>query len=133
MFSLQDAAREVVDYMLFIEEAPILDRIAGSTRFAEDFASLGPNDRKGRSLRQLSLEKRLMQFPCSYMIYSAQFDSLPAKAKDAIYRQLWRIISGQEKDKKYSRLSSADRLAIVEILRDTKKDLPAYFLAASVP
>jgi hypothetical protein len=27
----------------------------------------------------------------------------------------------------YSRLTLADRKAIVEILRDTRKDLPAYF------
>jgi hypothetical protein len=73
-----------------------------------------------------------MQYPCSYMIYSAQFDSLPAEAKSAIYQRMWRILSGQEKSARYQRLSRTDRLAITEILHDTKKDLPAYFKSVSV-
>jgi hypothetical protein len=41
---------------------------------------------------------------------------------------LWEVLSGQEQDERYrSALSLADRRAIVEILRDTKKDLPPYF------
>jgi hypothetical protein len=52
---------------------------------------------------------------------------LPAQARDAIYRRMWRILSGKETAPKYARLSAADRRAIVEILGDTRKDLPAYF------
>jgi hypothetical protein len=38
------------------------------------------------------------------------------------------VLSGEERDARYlSALSLADRRAIVEILRDTKKDLPSYF------
>jgi hypothetical protein len=66
------------------------------------------------------------------MIHSALFDSLPAQAKRSIYRRMWNILSGQEKSPKYSRLSKADRLAVVEILKDTKMDLPDYFQAAAV-
>jgi hypothetical protein len=40
---------------------------------------------------------------------------------------MWRILSGQVADVRYRRLSSGDRRAIVEILRDTKRDLPDYF------
>lgn len=40
---------------------------------------------------------------------------------------MWRVLSGQDAAPKYARLAAADRRAIVEILRDTKKDLPAYF------
>jgi hypothetical protein len=36
-------------------------------------------------------------------------------------------LSGAESNKRYARLKAADRTAIVEILRDTKQDLPAYF------
>jgi hypothetical protein len=36
-------------------------------------------------------------------------------------------LSGQERQAPYTRLSVADRQAIVEILRETKKDLPGYF------
>jgi hypothetical protein len=68
-----------------------------------------------------------MRYPCSYMIYSAAFDGLPVEARKAVYRRLWEVLSGQEQSAKYARLSLADRRAIVEILRETKKDLPDYF------
>ena len=54
---------------------------------------------------------------------------MPAEVKTAIYKRMWEVLSGQEKDPKYARLSTADRRAIVEILRDTKRDLPGYFAA----
>lgn len=68
-----------------------------------------------------------MRYPCSYMVYSEAFDALPVEAKEAIYKRMWQILSGQENDRKYARLSLADRQAIVEILRDTKPGLPDYF------
>lgn len=40
---------------------------------------------------------------------------------------MWIVLSGKDTSPKYARLPAADRRAIVEILRDTKKDLPAYF------
>jgi hypothetical protein len=125
--SIDDGAREVVDYMLFVDEAPFADAIRGSTSFAERFAADGPRDRRGRSLRQLDLHRRLLRYPCSYMIYSPQFDHLPDLAKDAIYRRMWQILSGQDRAKAYARLTVADRAAIVDILRETKRDLPDYF------
>jgi hypothetical protein len=127
---LDDAAQEVVDYMLFIEEAPLAGPIHGATEFAARFASQGPRDHRGRSLRQLDLRTRLLAYPCSYLIYSAQFDQLPGSAKDAIYRRMWQVLSGQEHDPAYARLTPENRVAIVEILRDTKPDLPSYFRSA---
>jgi len=44
---MEEAAKEVVDYMLFVDEAPFADTIRGSTSFAEAFAAGGPADRKG--------------------------------------------------------------------------------------
>jgi hypothetical protein len=126
---LRDIARELVDYMLFVDEAPLAGKIEGTSGFAQTFEAAGPRDSRGRSLRQLELEHRLMRYPCSYMIYSPLFDGLPAAAKDAVYRRLWQVLSGEDKDAVYTRLSAADRRAILEILRDTKKDLPPYFRA----
>jgi hypothetical protein len=125
--ALADAAREVVDYLLFVDEAPLSDPIHGSTGFAETFSARGPRDRRGRSLRDLDLEKRLMRYPCSYLIYSPLFDNLPPRARDAIYQRMWAILSGKDHLAKYGRLSGADRRAITEILRDTKMGLPDYF------
>ena len=124
-------ASEVVDHLLFIDEAPLADRVKGLSGFAERFSAVGPRDRRGRSLHELDLSRRLMKYPCSYLIYSPAFDALPARAKDPIYRRLWNVLSGEEQDAKYrSALARSDRQAIVEILRDTKKDLPGYFQGA---
>ena len=120
--NLEAEAREFVDYLLFVDEAPLPGKLGG--RFAEVFARNGPRDSKGRSLRDLDLQKRLLRYPCSYMIYSEAFDALPAEAKDAIYKQMLRVLSGSEKGKRYARLTAADRRAVLEILRDTKPDFP---------
>jgi hypothetical protein len=126
-FSFDAAVIEIVDYLLFVGEAPLPGRVEGTSGFAEQFAQRGPFDRQGRSLRQFDLERRLMRYPCSYMIYSAVFDELPAKSRAAIYRRMWQILSGAERSEKYAGLSDTDRAAIVHILRDTKKELPEYF------
>ena len=121
-------ASEVVDYLLFIDETKLTSRVRGGSGFAERFSTIGPRDRKGRSLYDLDLNRRLMKYPCSYLIYSPAFDALPPGAKAPIYKRLWDVLSGQERDVRYrSALSLADRQSIVEILRDTKQDLPQYF------
>jgi hypothetical protein len=124
---LRDTARQLVDYMLFMDEEPLTSKIESTSGFVEKFSSEGPRDSNGRSLRQFDLERRLMRYPCSYMIYSDAFDGLPDEAKEAIYGRMWKILSGQERAKKYAKLTVGDRKAVVEILRETKKRLPDYF------
>ncbi len=96
--ALGNVINELVDYMLFLDEAPLKCKVAGTSGFAAGFAARGPVDSRGRSLRQLDLERRLMRYPCSYMIYSDAFEGLPAEAKAAIYRRMWLILSGEMKD-----------------------------------
>jgi hypothetical protein len=125
---MNGVASEVVDYLLFVDEARFTEPVRGGSGFAERFSSGGPRDKQGRSLYELDLRRRLLKYPCSFLIYSPAFDALPPLAKDAIYRRMWEVLSGQEQDPRYrTALSLADRRAIVEILRDTKKDLPPYF------
>jgi hypothetical protein len=124
---LSGIAAEVVDYMLFIDEAPLAKAISDRSRFAERVSANGPRDRKGRSLYELDLKTRLMKYPCSYLIYSPAFDALPPLAKTLIYRRLWQVLSGDAREPRYRSLSLADRRAVVEILKDTKPNLPAYF------
>ena len=129
---MSGVASEVVDYLLFVDETKLTDRVSGGSGFAERFSAAGPRDRRGRSLRELDLKNRLMKYPCSYLIYSPAFDQLPPEARDPIYRRMWAILSGEEKQPRYTTaLSLADRRAIVEILRDTKPDLPSYFQAVT--
>ena len=121
---------ELVDYLLFVDESPLPGPIAGPTTFSRTFSSSGPRDARGRSLRELDLTRRLLKYPCSYLIYSEPFDGLPASAKAAIYQRLWNVLNGQVTDERYRILTSDDRTAIIEILRDTKKDLPSYWMVS---
>ena len=117
---------DLLKVMLFSEAAPLEDRIEGSTSFAKDFASRGPFDKQGRSLRQFDLEKRVFKHPCSYLIYSESFDRLPGDVKSYVYRRLYDVLKGTDSDKAFVHLTVADRRSILEILRDTMPDLPAY-------
>jgi hypothetical protein len=124
---VQEAARDVVDYMLFGDEAPFPGKVQGTSGFAEKFAASGPRDGMGRSLRDFDLERRLFKYPCSYLIYSDAFDALHPVAKEAVYTRLFAVLSGRETSPVLKRLAPADRQAILESLRATKPDLPAYF------
>jgi hypothetical protein len=124
---LRDGIDELVDYFLFVDEAPLTAKVVGNAAFAERFSARGPRDGRGRSLRELDMTTRMMRYPCSYMIYSPAFDGLPTVVRDAIYQRLWRVLSGQDDAPRYARLSSEDRRAIIEILRDTKPGLPDSF------
>lgn len=124
---VQEAARDLVDYLLFIDEAPLAGPVKGGSGFTEKFASMGPRDKQGRSLRDFDLRRRLFRYPCSYMIYTPAFDGMPAAARDAVYSRMWEVLSGREQQPRYRVLSPADRRAVVEILRETKPGLPDYF------
>jgi hypothetical protein len=69
----------------------------------------------------------MFRYPCSYLIYSPAFDQLPAAALARAYRRLWEVLTGADKTPAYARLSGEDRRALLEILRATKKELPAYW------
>lgn len=124
-------ARQLVDYMLFVDEAPLTRAVEGGSGFAEQFSARGRKDRKGRSLRQLDLRTRLFRYPCSYMIDSDAFNALPPAAQQAVYARLWEVLSGADVAAPYAALSPDDRQAVVEILKDTRADLPAVFGAVT--
>ncbi len=60
---MSGVASEVVDYLLFIDEAKLTDRVRGSSGFAERFSTGGPRDRKGRSLYELDSESAPDEVP----------------------------------------------------------------------
>jgi hypothetical protein len=128
---MRGIATEVVDYLLFVDEAPLPGPVQSASPFTERFSSTGPRDKAGRSLHELDLRRRLLKYPCSYLIYSPVFDALPPAAKDPIYERMWAVLSGAERNERYRQaLSRDDRRAIVEVLRDTKPGLPSYFNGA---
>jgi hypothetical protein len=128
---IKSAGEPLVKYLLFCGEARLTERVRGTSGFAEEFSKRGPRDRHGRSLRDLDLEHRLFVHPCSYLIYSQVFDALPAVMKEYVYRRLWEVLSGKDTSEDFAHLSGANRRAILEILRETKPDLPDSWRSAA--
>jgi len=127
---LTNTAESFLKYLLFAEEAPLTDRIQGGAEFVKEFTSQGPQDKRGRSLRDFELQTRLFKHPCSYLIYSDAFEALPAAMREHLYSRLWQILSGKDQSATYASLSPATRQATREILAETKRGLPDYWRRA---
>jgi hypothetical protein len=119
------AAEALADYLLFVGEAPLAGPVKGQPAFAAAFTTRGPRDTKGRSLRDLQLDGRMMRYPLSYMVYTPMFDALPEAAAGIVRTRLREVLTGQDVSPEYGHLSESDRQAIVDILRDTKPGLLA--------
>jgi hypothetical protein len=96
--AIRERVEQVVDYMLFVDEAPIAAKMQGTSGFAEAFSARGPSDGKGRSLRQLDLQTRLFRYvqlhdhsPIRWAPAEAARD-LPATVE---------ILAGKEADARY--------------------------------
>lgn len=114
-------------YLFFIDEPPLTEEVFGDSGFTGAFEFYGPEDSRGRSLRQFDLETRLFKYRLSYQIYAPAFQQLPAAAKARLYKRIWNVLSGEEPGQDFQKIPLAERKAILEILRDTVPDLPAYF------
>jgi hypothetical protein len=118
-------AAELGDHLLFTGEVPPSVPLIALPGFAKDLASAAPHDHLGRSFAQLDLERRLMRYPCSYMIYSEAFAALPAAVKQLVYQRMMERLSTEDvRRAPQVRMTAEDRRAVLEILRDTKPDFP---------
>jgi len=108
---------EIARYMLFADEAPLLEPIQGVSSFTDSFPTRGPRDRQGRSLRDFDLRTRLFRYPLSFMIYSDLFDGLPDGVRRGVYGRLWDGLEGR-----------VDGEVILTIVRETKAGLPESWL-----
>jgi hypothetical protein len=127
--TLQRAMQPMLDglvrAMLFVNAAPITDRIAGDSGFDQWFEKQGPRDKQGRSLRDLDLNGRLFRYRMSFLVYSAGFDGLPGCTRDYIYGRLLDIFSGRDQTDTFSYLGYSERRDLLEILTATKPDFAA--------
>jgi len=122
-------AEQLVRYLLFADEAPLDGAVKGNSGYTEEFAARGPRDGQGRSLRDFDLRTRIFKYPCSYLIYSEAFDSLPAQAKAYVYHRLLDVLTGHDQSPGFARLNGDTRRAIFQILLATKPGLPAEWSA----
>ncbi len=124
---IDTAVEDLIEYMFFNGETVLTSPIRGTSGFTEEFEKLGPRDSKDRSLRDFDLKTRMFRYPCSFLVYSETFNNMPEIVKERLYRRMWEVLTMQDTSPKFAHLSADDRKAILEILLDTKKDLPAYW------
>ncbi len=125
--AIDAAIDDLVGYLLFIDEAPLREPVAGVSTFARTFPTRGPRDSGGRSLRDFDLQRRLFRYPLSYMVYNETFDGLPGSVRDRVYRRLYDVLTGQDRRQTFAGLSEDERRTAFEILVDTKPNLPDYW------
>jgi len=125
--ALDVGVRDLADYLLFVGEAPLREPVKGVSTFTQTFGRRGPRDVRGRSLREFDLRTRLFRYRLSFMIYSDLFDGLPAPIRERVYQRLYDVLSGRDKNSTYESLTADERTAILEIVRDTKHDLPSFW------
>ena len=114
-------------YLLFTEEAPLPSPISGDPAYVQAFTATAIRDSKGRSLRDFDLQTRMFKYPCSFLIYTQSFDAMAEPIKAVILQKLFDILTGKETDAQFAKITAEDRLAVLELLRETKKNLPDYW------
>lgn len=118
---------KLLRYLFFIDEPALKGEFLGNSEYTDIFEFFGPEDSMGRSLRQFDLKTRTFKYRLSYQIYSKAFQQLPVEGKNRLYKRIYDILTGKEKSKDYQVIPQKERQAILEILRDTIPDLPAYY------
>lgn len=119
---IRSACEPLVEYLFFCEEAPLTGKVVGTSGFAKEFAALGPRDKKGRSLRDFDLERRMFKYPLSFLVYSTSFQKLPSEAKRYVYGRMRDVLAGKDDSAMFKHLSADDRKAVSEILAETLPD-----------
>jgi hypothetical protein len=118
---LDKAVENLAQYLTFGDEFKLTDPVKGVSTFTQTFPKRGPRDSQGRSLRDFDLKTRIFKYPLSYTLYTDVFDKMHPAARERVLQRIFDILS----DPGPSRL--AERRAALEIIRDTKPNMPPYW------
>lgn len=125
-----DAEARLLRYLVFADE-PTLEisrtdaaAVLDGSKFASSFMSRGPQDDKGRSLRDLSLIGQVFKYRLSYLIHSRLFNALPDECRNRLLSKLWTGLTAETPSDGFSHLPESERQQIVEIVRATVPRLP---------
>jgi hypothetical protein len=121
---LETSAREIVDDLLFRDEAGLPDGVEGAATFQRAFQSNSRRAADGSSLKDFLLKGHVFKNRCSYLIYSDSLLSLPVQLKRRVYERLARALQPVEPDQRYAYLGEDERARILKILRETHPEFP---------
>ena len=125
-------AEPLVRAMLFADAVELAGPIEGTSGFAGQFEARGVRDAAGRSLRDLDLTRQVFRYPLSYLVHSEAFGALPNVTRTYVYRRIQEILAGDDPNGDFAHLSQVDRIAVREILADTKREFAEFLEAEPV-
>jgi len=117
------AAKELVDDLLFKDEAQLPEGLEGSPGFQRAFAINAPRAADGTSLKDFDLKGHLFRNRCSYLIYSDAFRKLPQPLLQRVRERFAHALVDTAPDPHYAYLGAEERARIARILRETLPDL----------
>jgi hypothetical protein len=114
------AAAQIVSWFLFKNEADQgVDGVEGDPEFQERFEASVPHTADGRSLADFELNRRLFKHRCSYMIYSAAFQTLPPRVKSRVIAGLKNVLESTTTADEFPNMKLTERHRTAKILRET--------------
>ncbi len=116
---LKAAAEKLVRYLFFVDEFKLTSPVKGNSSFQTEFESKAVRSSDGESLRDLDLQTRLLKNPCSYLVYSESFCSLPEAVLSIVKRRMLEVLEGVDESEDFGHLSDDDRKRILRVLNET--------------
>jgi len=113
---------EVVRCLLMADAISFASPVRGTSGFAAEFAARGPHDARGRSLRQLDLDRRLFAYRLSHLVHGGQFARLPVAVKRHVGGRLHAIFCAEREVVGFGHIGRDEREAIAAILAATEPD-----------
>lgn len=119
-------AQDFARYVLFADEAKFpREGIEGDPAYVRDFLEGRHTSRRGLSLKDLDLTTRLFKHRCSFMLHTDTWEHAPKEIKERVYYRMAEALRDDRPSMPH--LPLTERLAIREILKETMRDLPAWW------
>lgn len=123
---IDEWAQDFARYVLFADEAKFpREGIEGDPAYVRDFLEGRVTSKRGLSLKDLDLKTRLFKHRCSFMLYTDTWEHAPKEIKDRVYYRMAEALRDAQPSMPH--LAAEERRVIREILKETMRDLPAWW------
>ena len=119
-------AQDFARYVLFADEAKFpREGVEGDPAYVRDFLEGRITSKRGLSLKDFDLKTRLFKHRCSFMLYTDTWEHAPKEIKDRVYYRMAEALRDAQPSMPH--LATEERRVIREILKETLRDLPAWW------
>jgi hypothetical protein len=125
------AVQDIVDRLLFRNEAALPDGVTGSDAYRKAFAQNAPRSAAGHALKDFALQGHLFAQRCSFMIYTDAFGALPPQLKSRVLDRLLAALRSSDPKDRYAYLPAAEKQRILDILLETHPDAKSRWSLAA--